>query len=131
MKYLSRKKVAKYCIACFILILVVKLKPDIGNPVTLLYKYVDPLYPSAGQEEGAEADLISSSSQVRLWMDIPNAFPWRHCLQEYNNIITLLTCEKVGSHFKDIETEEAFQISPNMSRNWMLGFVQIFSHIYC
>ena len=131
MKYVSRKKVAKYCIACFILIFIVKLKLDSVDPVTLLYKYVDPLYPSDGQEEGAEADLISSSSQVRLWMDIPNAFPWRHCLQEYNNIITLLTCEKVGSHFKDIETEEAFQIFPNMSRNWMLAFVQIFSHIYC
>ena len=99
MKYLSRKKVAKYCIACFILIFIAKLKLDIVDPVTLLYKYVDPLYPSAGQEEGAEADLISSSSQVRLWMDIPNAFPWRHCLQEYNNIITLLTCQKVGSHY--------------------------------
>ena len=109
MKHVSRKKVAKYSIACFILIFIAKLKLDIVDPVTLLYKYVEALYPSAGQEEGTEADLISSSSQVRLWMDIPNAFPWRHCLQEYNNIITLLTCEKVGSHYLNIgDTNKGF-----------------------
>jgi len=37
---------------------------------------------------------ILPSRQVRLWMDIPNAFPWRHCIEEYNNIVTLLTCYK-------------------------------------
>ena len=34
-------------------------------------------------------------SEIRMWMDIPNAFPWRHCIEEYNNIITLLRCSKV------------------------------------
>ena len=38
---------------------------------------------------------IPSSTQVRLWMDIPSAFPWRHCIEEYNNIVTLLRCYKV------------------------------------
>ena len=38
---------------------------------------------------------IPSSTQVRLWMDIPSAFPWRHCIEEYNNIVTLLRCFKV------------------------------------
>ena len=38
---------------------------------------------------------ISSTKQVRLWMDIPNAFPWRHCIEEYNNVVTLLRCFKV------------------------------------
>ena len=40
---------------------------------------------------------ILPSIQVRLWMDIPNAFPWRHCIEEYNNIVTLLTCYKVNN----------------------------------
>ena len=31
-----------------------------------------------------------------LWIDLPNMFPWRHCLQEYNSILTVLACNKVG-----------------------------------
>ena len=32
-----------------------------------------------------------------LWLDLPNMFPWRHCLQEYNSILTVLACNKVGA----------------------------------
>ena len=42
---------------------------------------------------------ILPSRQVRLWMDIPNAFPWRHCIEEYNNIVTLLSCYKVSRYY--------------------------------
>ena len=31
-----------------------------------------------------------------LWIDLPNMFPWRHCVQEYNNILTVLSCVKVN-----------------------------------
>ena len=32
---------------------------------------------------------------VRMWVDIPNSFPWRYCLREYNGVATLLACMKV------------------------------------
>ena len=31
-------------------------------------------------------------TSVGIWIDLPNAFPWRLCLQEYNNLLTLLNC---------------------------------------
>ena len=30
-----------------------------------------------------------------LWIDLPNIFPWRKCVQEYNNLLTVLDCDKV------------------------------------
>jgi len=41
-----------------------------------------------------EIPLTNSTTPVWFWIDIPNAFPWRHCLQEYNNILTPLHCEE-------------------------------------
>ena len=32
---------------------------------------------------------------VRMWVDIPNSFPWRYCLREYNGVATLVACMKV------------------------------------
>jgi len=37
---------------------------------------------------------VSSSTPVRFWIDMPNKFPWRHCLQDYNGVLTTLNCEK-------------------------------------
>ena len=39
---------------------------------------------------------VSSSTTVRFWIDMPNKFPWRHCLQDYNGVLTTLDCERVG-----------------------------------
>ena len=44
---------------------------------------------TAGSEE---LELVPKT----LWIDLPNMFPWRHCLQEYNSILTVLACNKVG-----------------------------------
>lgn len=41
--------------------------------------------------EATEMGLIP----LTLWMDLPNMFPWRLCVQEWNNIITVLNCFKV------------------------------------
>ena len=38
-----------------------------------------------------------------LWIDLPNMFPWRHCVQEYNNILTVLSCVKV--HFFNLKVQ--------------------------
>ena len=38
----------------------------------------------------------SGTSLVRMWVDIPNSFPWRYCLREYNGVTTLVACKKVG-----------------------------------
>ena len=40
-------------------------------------------------------DLENVSRSVRMWVDIPNSFPWRYCLREYNGVTTLVACEKV------------------------------------
>ena len=45
---------------------------------------------TAGSEE---LELVPKT----LWIDLPNMFPWRHCLQEYNSILTVLACNKVGA----------------------------------
>ena len=61
----------------------------------MLYKSVVPVEPNYEEGKEAELSLALSSSAVILWMDIPNAFPWRHCLEGYNDIISLLSCQKV------------------------------------
>ena len=96
MSYLPRRKVAKYLAICVILLVLVRLQFQDDHPMTMLYKYVepaDPAYEVGGRE--AELSLVLSASAVTLWMDVPNAFPWRHCLQVYNNVIAVLSCEKV------------------------------------
>ena len=81
---------------------------------TIFSKSIQQLVEEAAEKEGKEDSTnrttatasttttakpwILPSSQVRLWMDIPNAFPWRHCIEEYNNIVTLLSCYKVSRY---------------------------------
>ena len=43
-----------------------------------------------------ELSLFQSGSpltKVGIWIDLPNAFPWRFCLQEYNGVIAPLNCD--------------------------------------
>ena len=43
-----------------------------------------------------ELSLFQSASplsSVGIWLDLPNAFPWRLCLQEYNGLIAPLHCD--------------------------------------
>ena len=47
---------------------------------------------TATAEGSEELELVPKT----LWIDLPNMFPWRHCLQEYNSILTVLACNKVG-----------------------------------
>ena len=50
--------------------------------------------------------------QVTIWIDLPNAFPWRYCVQEYNNLFAILNCDKnvadqvftLGKNLKEGET---------------------------
>merc|ERR1719312_1095775 len=85
-RVLSKKKLYK-CLLLFSLLLL----------ITRLY---DPLYlvltppQQDTQQRLSETDLVTASSGISLWMDLPNAFPWRHCLQEYNNVISILNCEQ-------------------------------------
>ena len=39
--------------------------------------------------------------QVTIWIDLPNAFPWRYCVQEYNSLFAVLNCDKntADQHF--------------------------------
>ena len=43
-----------------------------------------------------EVLLFQSSSPLTslgIWVDLPNAFPWRFCLQEYNGLLAPLNCD--------------------------------------
>ena len=94
MSYIPRRKVA----ICVILLVLVRLKLQDDHPMAMLYNYVEPADPDhEGMDREAELSLVMSASAVTLWMDVPNAFPWRHCLQGYNNIISVLSCEKVAA----------------------------------
>ena len=37
---------------------------------------------------------LGKEKEVSIWIDLPNAFPWRHCLQEYADKIATLSCDK-------------------------------------
>ena len=38
---------------------------------------------------------LSVRKSLRLWVDLPNSYPWRYCLKEYNQVVTFVTCSKV------------------------------------
>jgi len=42
-----------------------------------------------------ETQLFKTESELKvgIWIDLPNAFPWRYCIQQYNNVIATLTCD--------------------------------------
>ena len=42
---------------------------------------------------------IKTEPAYTLWIDLPNIFPWRKCVQEYNNLLTVLDCDKVSRSF--------------------------------
>ena len=42
---------------------------------------------------------LSNSTTVTIWMDLPNAFPWRNCLQEYNDLVVPTDCQQNGAQF--------------------------------
>ena len=46
-----------------------------GDPEVLLFQSTSPL------------------TSVGIWVDLPNAFPWRFCLQEYNGLLAPLNCD--------------------------------------
>ena len=48
----------------------------------------------------AELSLFQSErplSGVGIWIDLPNAFPWRFCLQEYNGLLAPLNCDSTAA----------------------------------
>ena len=48
------------------------------------------------EELNEEKRLFSGDQEFRvtIWIDLPNAFPWRYCVQEYNNLFAVLNCDK-------------------------------------
>ena len=32
----------------------------------------------------------------RMWMDVPNTFPWRRCLKEYMNLLITIGCNDIS-----------------------------------
>ena len=48
-------------------------------------------------------------TDISIWTDLPNAFPWRFCLEEYSGVIAPLTCH----HNKE---SQMFSLEPLNSR---------------
>ena len=43
---------------------------------------------------------LSNTTTVTIWIDLPNVFPWRNCLQEWGGSITPSDCQPKGTMFK-------------------------------
>ena len=56
--------------------------------------------PVSATEQVSEKEDIKTESVVTLWIDLPNIFPWRRCVQEYNNLLTVLDCNPVNFRAK-------------------------------
>ena len=52
--------------------------------------------PVSATEQVSEKEDIKTESAFTLWIDLPNIFPWRRCVQEYNNLLTVLDCNPVN-----------------------------------
>jgi len=58
-----------------------KLKPISPSPLKARPKFSDDKY-----------YIFSNNSKVILWIDVPNSFPWRKCLHEYNGMMFTYSC---------------------------------------
>ena len=49
-----------------------------------------------------ETSLFSQQTEfeVSIWIDLPNAFPWRYCIQQYNNLFATLNCDNTSADQK-------------------------------
>ena len=48
---------------------------------------------SSENEDKTDFYRFVNKTKVKIWIDVPNAFPWRHCLKEYFGHILPVTCE--------------------------------------
>ena len=81
----------------------------------------------------SENNDIQSEPAHTLWIDLPNIFPWRRCVQEYNNLLTVLDCDKVifivkqtktfSKYFQNIIKSQLFYIVPINSSEIKTGNV--------
>ena len=46
-----------------------------------------------------EEPWLTNSTTVTIWMDLPNAFPWRNCLQESNDLLVPTECRENAAQF--------------------------------
>ncbi|XP_023344979.1 uncharacterized protein LOC111714162 [Eurytemora carolleeae] len=69
--------------------------------------------------EEAKQDLFHLGSRVkskiglRIWIDIPNNFPWRNCLTNYNNVVASTQCilkSHTGSTWRIPDWNSSFQL---------------------
>jgi len=45
--------------------------------------------------------FLSSPLSIRLWIDVPNAFPWRKCLHEYASSLFTHSCDPTKDYEKE------------------------------
>ena len=63
--------------------------------------------------------IFSNNTQVILWIDVPNSFPWRHCLYEYMGMVFTYTCS-LTSH-KQILTVQTMKEGDGSRFRLILG----------
>jgi len=59
------------------------IKPISPNP---------PLKDSKSRYNEDNYYIFSNNTQAILWIDVPNSFPWRKCLHEYNGMVYTYSC---------------------------------------
>ena len=48
--------------------------------------------------------IFENNSLIRLWIDVPNSFPWRKCFNVYRSLLYTYTCQKTYQADKQLFT---------------------------
>ena len=70
---------------------------------------------------------FSEDTKVRIWIDIPNAFPWRHCLMKWNHGVDTVSCE---FNNKDLIKLQTFHVKLHKSDKSKF-YLMIDDKLYC
>ena len=70
---------------------------------------------------------LSEDTKVRIWIDIPNAFPWRHCLMKWNHGVDTVSCE---FNNKDLTKLQTFHVKLHKSDKSKF-YLMIDDKLYC
>ena len=76
---------------CDLILILILLISAIAIAICFLFSSIQ----TKKEELNKERRLFTGDQefQITIWNDLPNAFPWRNCIQEYNNLIAVLNCD--------------------------------------
>jgi len=63
------------------------------KPFSMKPRRPTPVNPNESSKfSGDKYYIFSNNTVIRLWIDVPNSFPWRKCLHEYNGMVFTYSC---------------------------------------